>query len=379
LSNDDLKIIKERILKENRIEELLDYMGCEKISYEQRGELIVCQLPSSFKSGNPRSIQVRQSEKLISNIRSRGVKGDIFTLVSYIVNGIPANETQNDLRKAKEWVIEVLGYHDILDGRYEGMKNKGKELNKWLKEIKKTRHRINWDNVKPNLPIDEKIKNQYIMFPYYPWIQEGITWDTQMEFEVGYDLATDRVVTMVRNKDGQLIGVKGRYVGENKDILDSKKYLYLQKMNKSVELFNLHRALPYIQKHKSVIVFEGYKSVMKCYDIGIYNVVSMEGDDLSPVQISLLKSLGIDVSIILAYDKDKMIIPIDEETGELLADYPPAIMEQAEKITNRNVFALIDKWGLLDEKDSPIDQGKDKFVQLFKKRSQFPIPNIFAK
>lgn len=381
MSNDynDLKIIKERILKENRVEELLDHMGCEKIDYEQRGELIVCQLPEKFKSKNTRSCQIRLNDSLTSHIRSRGVKGDIFTLVSYIVNNIPANETQDDLKKAKEWVIEVLGYHDILDGRYEGMKNIGRQLNSWLKDIKKNRNRINWDDVKPNKPIDEKIKNQYIMIPYYDWILEGISWNTQKEFEVGFDLQSDRVVTMIRNKEGQLIGVKGRYVGDNQDILDKKKYLYLHKMNKSVELFNLHRALPYILEHKSVIVFEGYKSVMKCHDIGIYNTVSMEGDDLSPVQISLLKDLGIDVQIILAYDKDKMVVPIDTETGELLAEYPPWIMEQAEKITNREVFAIIDNWNLLDEKDSPIDKGGHEFVTLLDKKTKLPIANIFAK
>jgi DNA primase len=307
------------------------------------------------------------------------VKGDIFSLVSYIVNNIPANETQDDLHKAKEWVVEVMGYHDILDGRYEGMKNKGRELNKWLKDLKKSRNTINWDNIRPNKIINEKIKNQYINFPYYPWIQEGISWNTQIEFEVGYDLATDRVATMVRNKDGQLIGVKGRYVGDNEDVLDKKKYLYLHKMNKSVELFNLHRAFPYIQKHKSVIVFEGYKSVMKCHGLGIYNTVSIEGDDISPVQVSLLKDLGIDIEIILGYDKDKMDIPFDKETGEMQDDYPPAIMEQATKIRNRKVFALIDKWDLLGEKDSPTDKGKKVFVKLFKKKTRLPIVNIFEK
>lgn len=375
----DLKLIKQRLLKENRIEELLEYMGCESIDYEQHGELIVCQLPPSFKSKNVRSIQVRLNDSLTSHIRSRGVKGDVFTLVSYVVRNIPANETQDDLKNAKEWVIEIMGYHDILDGRYQGSINKGRELNNWLKEIKKKRNTINWDDIKPNKPIDEKIKNQYTMFPYWGWIEEGISWDAQNEFEVGYDLATDRVVTMVRDKDGQLIGVKGRYVGDNQDMLDRKKYLYLHKVNKSVELFNLHRALPYIQKHKSVIVWEGYKSVMKCWDIGIYNTVSIEGDDMSPIQISLLKNLGIDVHIILAFDKDKMGIPFDEETGELLENYPPAIMEQAKKLTNRKVSAIIDKWGILGDKDSAIDRGRENFNQLYKKKSVLPIANIFLK
>lgn len=375
----DLQLIKNRLKEEGRIEELLELIGCEYVSHEQGGELIVCQLPSDFRSSNKRSVQCRLNDTLSSVVRSRGLKGDIFSLVSFIYNRVPSNETQNDLHKAKEVIIELMDYHDILDGRYTIKEDKAKKLNGWLKEIKKKRNKINWDDIKPNNPIDEKIKNQYIMHPFNDWILEGISWNTQMEFEVGYDLATDRVVTMVRDKDANLIGVKGRYVGDNEDILDRKKYLYLHKLNKSVELFNLHRALPYILKHKSVIVWEGYKSVMKCYDIGIYNAVSMEGDDLSPVQISLLKGLGIDIEIILAYDKDKMGVPIDDETGEILSEYPPLIMEQAEKITNRKVYALIDKSGLLGEKDSAIDKGKNVFIKLFKNKVKLPNNNIFNK
>lgn len=373
----DLKTIKERLLEENRVEELLGYMGCEHIDYEQGGELIVCQLPPEFKSSNKRSVQVKLTESLPSNIRSRGVKGDVFSLVSYIVNKVPANETQDDLKKAKEYIIEVMNYHDITDGRYKTKSSKSKSINGWLKEIKKNRTGVNLDDVTPNKPIDEKIKNKYIMLPYYDWVLEGISPSTQEEFEVGYDLYSDRVVTMIRDKDGQLIGVKGRYVGNNEELLDKKKYLYLHKMNKSVELFNLHRALPHILKHKCVIVWEGYKSVMKCHDVGIYNAVSIEGDDISPVQASLLKGLGIDIEIVIAFDKDKMT-NVDMDTGEI-CEYPPAIMAQAEQLTNRNVYAIVDENDLLGDKEAPIDKGRKVFVKLFKDRIQLPVVNIFGK
>lgn len=354
-------------------------MGCEKITLERK-DLYVAQLPEHFKSNNPRSVQITLNESLTSHVRSRGVKGDIYSLVSYIVNRIPATDVQSDLSKAKEWVIEVMGYFDILDGRYQGKQNKGKQLNSWLKDVKKKRNKINWEDVKPNHVIDEKIVNQYVMNPWYDWIVEGISWETQNEFEVGYDLWTDRVVTMIRNKNGELIGVKGRYVGNNEDILDKKKYLYLHRMNKSVELYNLHRALPYILKHKKVLVWEGYKSVMKCHDMGLYNAVSIEGDDISPVQVSLLKELGIDVEIILCFDKDKMLPEIDKETGEVVSVIPPAILEQAKQITNRTVYAVIDREDpLLDEKDSPIDKGKEVFTKLYKEKIKLPVYNVFQR
>lgn len=361
-SSEDLKEIKSRIIEDDKIEYLLEKLECENIRTEQGGQLVVAQLPPSFKSKNRRAVQIRVNENLSSNIRNRGFKGDIFGIVSIIENKVSIDGVQDDLYEAKKWIIETLGYYDML-GKKNGKRKSKVEQNGWLKEIKKKRSKIQKsEDVKPNTVISEDIKKKYIMLPYKGWIEEGIFWETQVYFEVGYDLLTDRVITMVHNKDGQLIGVKGRYIGDNEEILDNMKYLYIEKTNKSIELFNYHRAVEYIKKYKRVIVFEGYKSVMKCTQYGYPNCVSIEGDSITDVQLSLLKDLGIDVEIVIAFDKDK--------TKE-------DVVEQVERITNRKVYAVIDSDGSLKEKESPVDRGKEVFEHLVKNKIKIKVDNVF--
>lgn len=201
--------------------------------------------------------------------------------------------------------------------------------------------------IKPNRVLDERILSYYINEPWGPWIDEGIDWKTQKEFGVGFDLETGRVIFPVRNRFGELIGVKGRTV-----VGDEAKYLYLYECNKSIELFNLDKALPYIDDKKEVIVFEGAKSVMKAWSYGYKNCVSIEGDSITDEQIQLLKELGIEINIVLAFDKDK--------SEEWVKD------SIVRRITNRNVYMIHDFFDFLDEKDAPVDKGKEVWEELYK-------------
>lgn len=113
----DLQEIKKRIYDEGRIEELLEKMGCQMIDTESGGSRYVAQLPPEFNSSNRRSVQVYNTESLVSAIRTLGIRGDIYTITSIIVNKCKNEEqAQNDLPHAKRWICEQLGYYDMLRG-----------------------------------------------------------------------------------------------------------------------------------------------------------------------------------------------------------------------------------------------------------------------
>jgi DNA primase len=352
-----LELIKKHIYEEDRVEEILYLLGCEKIRPEG-GKLIVAQLPPDFLSNNKRAVQVNiTNEKLNCYIRNREFNGDIYSLVSFIHHKIyKAEEIKKDLYNAKQWIVDQLGCHHLV-GQDDKPKN---TINNWLKDIqKKRKKRKRLAEQKPNKVLSEEILEQYEFKPYYGWFKEGISLATQIEWETGYDRYSCRVINPVRNANGELIGVKGRATlkGYNPD----QKYLYLYNCNKSIELYGLWKTLPHIIEKKEVIVFEGYKSVMKAWQMGYKNCVSMEGDDLSDHQIALLKSLGIDIKIVLAYDKDRFFKVIEnEETGERKKVFSMEYIEtQANKFTNRKVFSIMDKDNELDEnaKHSPVDLG----------------------
>ena len=117
---------------------------------------------------------------------------------------------------------------------------------------------------------------------------------------------------------------------------------------------------------KKVIVFEGEKSPL-LYEsyFGMENDISVAccGSNLSSYQVKLLLDLGVE-EIIIAFDKQFKELGDEEHKGwvKKLKDINNKYSKQVK------ISFMFDKWGLLNYKDSPIDAGPEKFLELFKKR-----------
>lgn len=342
----ELQKIRSRIYNENRIEEVLEMLDCWGIETEQNGNLYVAGLPDGE---NKRSVQVKNNENLTSHIRSRGVEGSIFDIISYIVfEADTADKRLDCLPKSKYWICNKLGYLEYIDEFYKetsGETVQKLRYNEWLRKLNKPVKSPLHNEVK-----NIKVLNYFGTVPYLKWIKEGISIKTQKYFQVGVDVQSERITFPVHNKYGELIGVKGRYFGRNKDIEDRYKYLYIIPCNKSIEFFNLHRALPFINEKKEVIIVEGAKTVMLLHQWGFKNVISIEGDILTDYQICLLKNFGLDVNYIFAWDKDKSV---------------EFIFNEVIRLNGRKRYAIYDKENLLNEKDSPCDRGKEVWEYLY--------------
>jgi DNA primase len=163
-----------------------------------------------------------------------------------------------------------------------------------------------------------------------------------------FDQDSERVVFPIYNREGELISIKGRYVGTDKYILDEIKYLYLYNFDKMIELYNLHRALPYIKKTGEVIVFESEKSCMKAHQYGFKNTVAIMGSEISPVQAFLLRQL--EANIVFAFDND---MDLDH------------VKKQSKQIKTRKCFYIKDELGLLEAKEAPVDKGEVVWKRLY--------------
>lgn len=344
----ELRKIESKIYNEDRIEDLLEHLGCWDIMTEQYGILYVAGLP---EGDNSRSVQIKNTESLSVNIRSKGITGSIFDLVSYIIFGSETEQEMRDtLSKSKFWICNKLNYPEFIDEFYRvtaDIEEPIKNYNEWLK---KASVKENKNDVLNKVLSDKYIKD-YEVVPYYGWYKEGLSIATQKYFQIGIDVNSERITFPIHNKNGEMIGVKGRYCGKNKEIEDKYKYLYLVPCNKSIELFNLHRALPHIKRLKEAIVVEGGKTTMFLKQWKYPNAVSIEGDSLSPMQIKLLKDLGLDIKYIFAFDKDKN------------AEY---VKKEASKLTGRMKYGIIDVENNLEHKDSPTDKGKEVWDDLYK-------------
>lgn len=345
----DLQIIKEKLKEESeKLQDLYEAMGCEYVSFS--GGRIEAQLPEKFNSHNKRAVQTKLNENLSSSIRTPvGFNGgDIYYLVSFLVNDIRGDESnfKKDLHNAKRFICQTLGWTEFLSGgNFKTKKDYVAPLKALLKGEQKRREII------PNPILSEDILNEYYIYnkplPYQQWINEGISYNTQVMYGIGFDLESKRITIPLRNRFGQLVGVKGRIM---KDEDDDRKYLYLHRCNNRYEWFNFHYALPFILEANRVYILEGEKSPMKLFENGVFNAVSIGASEISIEQADIIKNIGLDIEIVLCYDKG---IDIKE------------ITRQAELFKGRKIFAMYDTDDILEgKKSSPIDEGIDKWNKL---------------
>jgi hypothetical protein len=131
-------------------------------------------------------------------------------------------------------------------------------------------------------------------------------------------------------------------------------------------LYNLNNSKNIIKKIKKVIVFEGEKSALLYQSyFGIDNDISVAvcGSNLTNYQVDLLLSLGVS-EIIIAFDKQFKEIGDGE-----WKTWTKKLTDINKKYSSKVLISFIfDKENMLGYKDSPIDKGKEIFLELFKKR-----------
>jgi DNA primase len=322
-----------KIYEDNKVELILESLECHNIHYEQNNTLLVAALPNG---DNKRSVQVRLNECLTTKIRSKGVYGSIYDLVMYIKKCTFYN--------AYLYLLNVCRYD-------ENTKYVENPL-AWLNKIKRQRQYYDIDEIE--LPIlNETILNQFIYKPINKFLKDGISQQTLDFYKVGFDVMTQRITIPIRDLEGNLIGVKGRYIYDYKN---TEKYLYIKPYcaDQSKTFFNYHNALPYIKGKNEVIIGEAEKFPMQMRTMGIYNVISIGSSGISRFQLQTLLNLQCD--IVLAYDKG-----IDWEI--ILKDY--SIFEG-----RRNLYAIMDDFDLLPDKHSPSDDGIDFWNTLYNSKTQ---------
>lgn len=331
-----LEELKSKIYEDNKIAYILEQLGCHSINIEQGGDLYTAGLPDG---NNKRSVQIRSNEFLTGHIRSRGVKGSLLDVICYIKNWYKDNEI--DIVKAKKWLMDLCKYKET------GIYNPNPLA--WLDKIKKQRQ-FSTDTIKTNIPIlPENYFNQYI-YPFYSrsFMRDGIGQDTQLEFNICYDVESERIVIPIYDLEGFLVGFKGRATRVS-DMDNKIKYIYLYPTAQACLLFNYHRALEYIKLMNEVIVVEAEKGTMQLWDMGILNSVGLGHKDVTPQQLQILKNLQCD--IVLAYDKD---VPLD------------FIKAKYKNIGYfRNIYVIYDDKGLLKDKESPTDRGFKVWQELY--------------
>ena len=154
-----------------------------------------------------------------------------------------------------------------------------------------------------NQPLGFELKNLNLAHPYCT--ERGLSPETVSAFRLGFcekGTMAERLVIPIHNPAGQLVAYAGRWPGEPPE--GTSKYKFPTGFGKSLELFNLHRAMEEPDTQPLVIV-EGFFDAIKLWQNGIRRVVAIMGCSLSPAQEALLvQHTGSQTKVLVMLDED---------------------------------------------------------------------------
>ena len=159
-----------------------------------------------------------------------------------------------------------------------------------------------------------------LRFPFFTLpINGGFSVDTLNYFEVsgGFvdSFGIQRDIIPIRNAAGTLVAYSLRDITGN-SIAEDSKYILTEGFVKDSVLYNLNNARRYCVDLPLIIV-EGFKSVWKLYEYGIYNVVAVMGSCVTEGQVDLLKAYALK-GIVILFDPDSAGLEGAEYSMKLL-------------------------------------------------------------
>lgn len=292
---------------------------------------------------------------------------DIFEMVIKIMK--IQHDKDFDLNDAVRWIAQKFG----LSGREED-DPEDEDLEDW-------KYLANYSRIQ-----DIELKTQEITLKEYdnnilerfnyniaidPWLSEGISQSAMEQARIGFYPGGDQITIPHFDVDGRFIGLRGRTLCADEGERYGKyrpmrvnKILYNHPLG--MNLYNFNYSKNNIKIMKKAIVFEGEKSTLlyKSY-FGLENDISVAccGSSISAYQIQLLIDAGAE-EIIIAFDRQF------QEIGDVEFQH---LKNNLVKLRNKyknfvNISFIFDKNMITGYKASPIDEGKDKFLKLFKER-----------
>ena len=284
---------------------------------------------------------------------------DIFELTKKI-------KTDYSLFQAISYVAEYFGFSSIASD------NTLKEQLKDWKILEKY-NKINQENQKQQIEFKHYDKKILTFLPkphILPWEKEGIKKEIMDQRGIAYNPVSNGIIIPHYDIDNYLIGIRERTLIKDQEnygkyrpsILNGQMYNHPLGFN----LYNLNNSKENIKIMKKAIVYEGEKSpLLFASYFGVENDISVAccGSSLISYQVNLLLSLGVE-EIIIAFDKQ--FKKIKDEEWQKWTNKLEKIYDKYGSIVK--ISFIFDKENLLEYKMSPIDNGPEVFLKLFKNR-----------
>ena len=292
---------------------------------------------------------------------------DIFELVAKVAK--IQWDKDFDLNDAVRWVAQKFGFSGDHEDRPED-----EDLDDW-------KYLANYERIQ-----DISLKDNSVLLKTYeidildrfnykvkisPWLREGITQAALDQARIGFYPGADQITIPHYDKDGRFVGLRGRTVCEE----EGERYGKYRPMRVNgiqynhplgMNLYNFNNSKDNIKLMKKAIIFEGEKSTLLYQSyFGLQNDISVAccGSSVSAHQMQLLLDAGAE-EIIIAFDRQFQEIG-DTEFKHLKKN----LLKLRDKYkTYATISFIFDKNKTTGYKSSPIDEGPEKFLNLFKER-----------
>lgn len=204
-----------------------------------------------------------------------------------------------------------------------------------------------------------------------PWLEEGMTQKILDNAKIGFYPGGDQITIPHFDAEGRFVGLRGRALNMEEAErfgkyrpLKINKQLYNHPLG--MNLYNLNNSRHNIALMNKAVVFESEKSCLLYQSyFGLENDISVAccGSNISAYQIHMLIAAGAK-EIIVAFDRDFETLGDDTHKRRIAA-----FRKLHNKFKNYvNLSFINDKNMITGYKNSPIDDGPNKFLQLFKER-----------
>lgn len=206
--------------------------------------------------------------------------------------------------------------------------------------------------IEENIKLEDKVLNQFFINPHSKLTEQGVSVKTQIKFQTGYDIGDNRLLTPIRDEDGDIVTIKGRTLNGDYKTMDIPKFIAYYPYKAVDILYGLYENQLNIYMNQEVIVVESEKGVQQADSIDVDNCVATSKKKISDNQVDKLISLQ--CTIVLAFDKDVS---------------PEDIIIEAEKFNGyAPVEVVYDFNNLLTGTQSPLDLGENTWYSLYNGR-----------
>lgn len=177
----------------------------------------------------------------------------------------------------------------------------GKKALDYLIDRKIDKHTMNDFNIGYAPPRNNiLLKNLKENFQEFEMVEAGLIGRSQSgEY---YDLFRDRIMFPILNEQGKVLGFSGRILSDDKS---QAKYINTQAtkiFNKGEILYNLDKAIPFINQRKRAVLMEGFFDVIQAYMAGVEESICTMGTELTVEQAKKIKKYT--DNVVICYDGD---------------------------------------------------------------------------